>query len=232
MSTCRIRHPNAVAVLDFSFTHHGIPYLVMELLEGQSLQEELSAAGDRLPLPRCLEILLPVCDVLAEAHACGIIHRDVKPQNVFLQRRREGETVKVLDFGLAKLIGGTMMRRRLTLEGVGPGTPIYMAPERFCELPCSDRADVYSVGVMLYEMLAGRPPFSHPEGSAVKIAMMHLHDRPPPIRELVAGLPAAAEDLIFDTLAKDPEERPAITDLASRLAALEESLAAARPRVA
>jgi serine/threonine protein kinase len=232
MSTCRVRHPNAVEVLDFSFTDHGIPYLAMELLEGRSLREELDAGDGRLALPRCVEILLPVCDVLAEAHACGVIHRDVKPQNVFLQRRREVETVKVVDFGLAKLVCGAVMRRRLTLDGVGPGTPLYMAPERFCDLPCDGRSDVYSVGVLLYEMLAGRPPFLHPEGNAVKVAMMHLNDRPRPIRELVAGLPAAVEELVLETLAKDPDERPSIEDLAGRLAAFEPSRSPAQSKVA
>lgn len=232
MSTCRIRHPNAVEVLDFSFTSYGIPYLAMELLEGHSLRRELIRGGGRLPVSRCLEILLPVCDALAEAHACGIIHRDVKPQNVFLQRRHDVETVKVLDFGLAKLVGGTMLRRRLTLEGVEPGTPLYMAPERFCDLPSDDRSDVYSVGVMLYEMLAGHPPFVHPEGNTVEVAMMHLNERPRPIRELVAGVPAAVEDVVFDTLAKVPEERPSIEDLARRLVALEPSLPVVQAKVA
>jgi serine/threonine protein kinase len=231
LSTCRVRHPNAVEVLDFSFTHHGIPYLVMELLEGRSLREELSDSG-RLPLARCVEILLPVCAALAEAHASGVVHRDVKPQNVFLQSRRDLETVKVLDFGLARLIGGSMMRRRLTLDGVGPGTPLYMAPERFLDLPCDDRADVYSVGVLLYEMLTGRPPFLHPEGNPVKVAMMHLNDRPRPLRELVAGLPVAVEEMVSDALDKDPEKRPPIEELGYRLGALVPSLAAAQSKVA
>ncbi|MEE8526665.1 MAG: serine/threonine-protein kinase [Thermoanaerobaculia bacterium] len=173
-----------------------------------------------------------MCDALAEAHACGIIHRDIKPQNVFLQRCRDAETVKVLDFGLAKLVGGAMLRQRLTLESVEPGTPLYMAPERFCDLPSDDRADVYSVGVLLYEMLAGRPPFVHPEGNPVKVAMMHLNDRPRPLRELVSGLPAAVEDIVFETLAKDPEQRPSIVDLRCRLAALEASTPMARSKVA
>ncbi len=232
LSTCRIEHPNAVAVLDFSFTDHGIPYLVMELLEGHSLGDELRIGDGRMPLARCLEILRPVCDVLAEAHALDIVHRDVKPQNVFLNQRRDVETVKVLDFGLATLIGRTAMRRRLTLEGVGPGTPLYMAPERFCDLTCSDRTDVYSVGVMLFQMLAGQPPFADPEGNPVEVAMMHLNDPPPPLGEHVTGLPAEVEELVLEALAKDPQERPSIEDLADRLAAATAALAIAEAKVA
>ena len=213
MSTCRIQHPNAVSILDFSFTPTGVPYLVMELLEGHSLDEELRRLG-RLRPARCAEILAPVCEVLAEAHGLGIIHRDVKPQNVFLHHGRRGEVVKVLDFGLAKLVGEAVMTERLTLEGVGPGTPLYMAPERFSEMPYDGRADVYSLGVALYEMLVGQPPFLALDGNPFKVAMMHLHEPPRPLRELNPEVPRGVERMVLAALAKEPERRPSVRDLA------------------
>ena len=218
MSACRIRHPNAVSVLDFSFTKSGLPFMVMELLEGRSLGDELKRCG-RLSPRRSAEILLPICEVLSEAHDLGIVHRDVKPPNIFLHRGRRGEVVKVLDFGLAKLIGEEVMTQKLTLEGVGPGTPLYMAPERFCERPYDGGADVYSLGVMLYEMLAGQPPFDISGGNPLKMALMHLSEIPRPLSEKALGLPAAVEEVVLQALAKDPEERPSAQELARRFAA-------------
>ncbi len=218
MSTCRLQHPNAVSVLDMSFTPAGIPYLVMELLEGQSLDRELGREG-RLSPTRCAEVLAPVCEVLAEAHALGIIHRDIKPQNIFLHQGRRGEVVKILDFGLAKLVGEAVMQDRLTLEGVGPGTPLYMAPERFSELPYDGGADVYSVGVMLYEMLVGQPPFVALDGNPFKVAMMHLYDLPRPIRELCPEVPRRVEEVVLEALAKESGRRPSARELGRRFAA-------------
>lgn len=102
VSACSVSHPNAVAILDFSITQDGHAYLVMELLDGRPLSDELQERFV-LPLERCVEIIIPVCDVLTEAHASGIVHRDIKPDNIFLHRTRRGEVVKVLDFGIAKL---------------------------------------------------------------------------------------------------------------------------------
>ncbi len=218
MSACRLRHPNAVSVLDFSFTPSGLPFMVMELLEGHSLAEELSRRGALSP-QRAAEILLPICEVLTEAHDLGIVHRDVKPPNIFLHRGRRGEVVKVLDFGLAKLIGEEVMTQKLTLDGVGPGTPLYMAPERFCERPYDGGADVYSLGVMLYEMLAGEPPFDISGGNPLKMALMHLSEHPRPLSEIAPELPAEVGDLVARALAKNPQERPSADELGRRFAA-------------
>ncbi len=232
MSACRIRHPNAVSVLDFSFTPTGLPFMVMELLEGHSLADELSRCG-RLAPRRSAEILLPICEVLTEAHDLGIVHRDIKPANIFLHRGRRGEVVKVLDFGLAKLIGEEVMTQKLTLEGVGPGTPLYMAPERFCERPYDGGADVYSLGIMLYEMLAGQPPFDISGGNPLKMALMHLSESPRPLAEIAPELPAGVEAVVLRALAKNPEERPSAPELAGRFTAAlglgTPAAAAARP---
>jgi serine/threonine protein kinase/CheY-like chemotaxis protein len=212
ISACRINHPNAVAVLDFGIAESGVAYLVMELLEGGSLSDELRRHG-ALTLSRAAKILLPVCAVLSQAHAAGVIHRDIKPANIFLHRGRSGEIVKVLDFGIAKLMGDH--QSTLTLEGRLLGTPTYMAPERLSNQPYDGRADVYSLGVTLYEMLAGHPPFKARDPMAV--ALQQVSAQPPPLRE-VAAVPPAVDQLVMEALDKDPGRRPTLADLADRFA--------------
>lgn len=224
-SACRVEHPNAVSVLDFSMTSEGIPFLVMELLQGHGLDEELRRHGRLSPL-RATEIMLPVCEALGEAHAAGVIHRDIKPQNIFLHRGRQGEVVKVLDFGVAKLMHDSMMSQNLTLEGIGPGTPVYMAPERLEECPYDGRADVYSLGVLLYELLTGRPPFhDEAEYNPIKIALRQLNETPVPPRHRLPGLPPEMDQLVMAALAKKPSERPWTQELHAGLRRLQETLA-------
>ena len=214
-STCRIEHPNAVSVLDSSVTASGIPFLVTELLRGRTLESELQHCG-RMSPSRCAEILLPICDLLAEAHCLGIVHRDIKPQNIFLHQSRQGEVVKVLDFGIAKLIGDAAVRRRLTLAGAGPGTPAYMAPERFAgEQPCDGAADVYSLGVMLYKMLAGRLPFAVSDGNLLRLALLHQFEPPEGLCAVRPELPRDIEAIVLQTLAKAPQARPTARQLAA-----------------
>ncbi|HEX9733719.1 MAG TPA: protein kinase [Thermoanaerobaculia bacterium] len=186
VSACRVEHPNAVTVLDLSATAAGVPFLVMELLEGHCLAEEIRRSQTLSPL-RAAAILLPVCEVLAEAHALGIVHRDVKPHNVFLHRTRRGEVVKLLDFGISKLVDDEV----LDGDGVGPGTGPYRAPEQHPD----HRADVYGLGATLHEMLTGRPPGDggHP---------------------LAAGVPAALAAVVVRAMAEAPEDRPTAGGLA------------------
>src|SRR5438094_1693176 len=152
ISACRVNHPNAVSVLDFDVSAGSLAYLVMELLEGHSLAEELTLVG-RVPSSRCARIAASVCDVLVEAHGAGILHRDIKPSNVFLHRGKGEERVKVIDFGIAKLTGESMdvnVNARATATGIVVGSPAYMAPERFRGDPYAGRADVYAVGGLVY----------------------------------------------------------------------------------
>lgn len=216
ISACRIDHPNAVKVLDLSVTADGVPYLVMELLEGRSLAAELSREGC-LTLERCGQLLAPICQVLSEAHELGIVHRDIKPQNIFLHQGRQGEVVKVLDFGIAKLVDDAAFEDKLTLDGL-VGTPTYMAPERFEGGECDERVDVYSLGIMLYEMLTGRPPFAS-DGDMFKLIVLHMDEQPVSPSKLRPELSPAIERVVLDTLSKDRADRPPAAEVAGRFVA-------------
>lgn len=217
-AACRLSHPNAVAVHDSGVTGGDVAYLVMELLEGVSLDRELSECGMLAPR-RSAEILLPVLDVLAEAHDAGLIHRDVKPGNVFLHRARGREVVKVLDFGIAKLMGETATSQQLTRDGLLIGTPTYMAPERLNDQDYDGRSDVYSVGVMLYLMLTGRLPYVAERGDLMALVVQHMKQPVPSVREHAPEVSAELEAVVTRALAKRPEERPDARGLARQLSA-------------
>ena len=202
----RLQHPHAVTVLEFVQAPENRSFLVMELLEGHSLHEELRAVH-RFETRRCVEIIRPVCEVLAEAHEKGIVHRDIKPQNIFLHREDGQEMVKVLDFGIAKLLDGPS-GSELTREGIGPGTPAYMAPERYYELPCDGAADIYSLGVTLHEMLTGHLPFANETASPLRVALKHMSEAPPSIRSSDPSFSPILEDLVLRMMSKDPHRRP------------------------
>ena len=216
-SACRVQHPNAVAVFDFAVNPGGVAYLVMELLEGHSLEKELEERGPLQPV-RCAEIVVPVCAALAAAHAAGVVHRDIKPSNVFLHRTKQGELPKVLDFGIAKLAAGSAIGQRLTIDGSLLGTPAYMAPERFRRGPYGSKSDVYSVGVMLYEMLAGRLPFIPSSADPLALVAMQAEEDPPPLRLRRPDVEPPLEGLVLSALSRDPELRPTADQLARRLA--------------
>jgi serine/threonine protein kinase len=217
VSACRIAHPNAVAVLDSGISTEGVAYLVMELLTGYSLAQELRA-HHQLSLRRCVEIIVPVCLALAEAHRIGVIHRDIKPENVFLHYGAEGETVKVVDFGIAKFLGAESGEDDLRLtatEGI-VGTPAYIAPERVSQKAYDGRSDVYSVGVTLYQMLAGALPFDSDSGVWGAI-LKSLTQPPPPLHGRRPEIPPEIERIVMRTLEKDPARRPTASELAEDL---------------
>lgn len=217
-SSFKLQHPNAVSVMDFSVTPAGLAYLVMEKLDGSTLEDELRQRPQMSPM-RAAEIILPICEVLQEAHSMGIIHRDIKPANIFLHRVRGQEVVKVLDFGIAKLVGDNAMNQNLTLDEGILGTPAYMAPERLWGKPYDGRADAYSVGIMLYQMLAGRPPFWAPKNEAMAVAMMHVTTKPDPVRTHRKDVTPDLESAIMAMLDKDHERRPDVAKLGRRLCA-------------
>ncbi|HNH81537.1 MAG TPA: protein kinase [Acidobacteriota bacterium] len=218
VSTCRVNHPNAVAVLDSGVSTGGIAYLVMELLQGKSLNQLLGTHRVLSPL-RCAEIVIPVCNVLAKAHSLGIVHRDIKPDNIFLHQSDDGEIVKVVDFGIAKLVGDTEEIEAQNLTGTHNliGTPDYMSPERLNHKPYDGRADVYSVGVMAYQMLVGKPPF-HSDSGFVGVILQHMTKNPDPLRSINPSIPEAVDRAVLRALEKNPEARPTAQEFACELA--------------
>jgi serine/threonine protein kinase/tetratricopeptide (TPR) repeat protein len=203
-----LNHPNVVSVVDYGRTRDGITYLVMEFIEGRSLEQIIY---DEFPLARerIGDLTLQILAALAEAHGLGILHRDLKPENILIQSlRTRGELLKVLDFGIAKLMDdapNSRARPGLTSQGVVCGTPEYMSPEQACGLNLDQRSDLYAVGVILYQMLTGRPPFE--SDVAVEILHRHIHELPTPPSE-VLGQPAdPLERVCLRALAKERDAR-------------------------
>ncbi|HYJ84650.1 MAG TPA: serine/threonine-protein kinase [Pyrinomonadaceae bacterium] len=205
----RLQHVNAVTVTDFGQSHDGYVYLVMELLEGRTLREVLAKEAP-LDAARAVALMLQISAAVAAAHEAGIIHRDLKPANVFIVQRTDvPAVVKVLDFGIAKLAADSLDeddRMTLTQFGAMIGTPRYMSPEQCDGAELTPAADVYSLGVILYEMLTGAVPFSGT--TPLAIAMKHTSELPRSPREIVASIPPALEELVLHTLEKNPQNRP------------------------
>ncbi|HEY6173075.1 MAG TPA: serine/threonine-protein kinase, partial [Kofleriaceae bacterium] len=204
-ATTAIRHPGIVEIYDFGFLPDGAAYIAMEMLDGESLASRLQRVG-RLPVSAAVDIGRQVAAALHAAHSLGITHRDLKPDNMFLVRDPEiGERVKLLDFGIAKLVTNDSGNR--TRTGVVMGTPVYMSPEQCRGTAALDgRADLYSLGCVLYELVAGRPPFV--AESAGDIIAHHLYFPPDPVRRHEPSVPDGLEQLIMALLAKDPAMRP------------------------
>jgi serine/threonine protein kinase len=221
ISACRVNHPNAVSVLDFDLSAGSLAYLVMELLEGHSLAHQLRTQGKLTPA-RAAEIACSVCDALAQAHAAGIVHRDIKPSNVFLHGTNGDEIVKVIDFGIAKLTDSAEVpgAAAATLSGMFLGTPAYMAPERVFDQPYDGRADVYAVGVMIYEMVAGRLPFERTGGGHLSLMRMHAFEEAAPLTTLVPDAHPTLDTTVKRAMAKEPEQRPTAAELGGILRGL------------
>jgi serine/threonine-protein kinase len=205
-----LHHANAVSVTDFGQTAEGFVYIVMELLKGRTLREILSKEAP-LETARATSIMLQASAAVAAAHEAGIIHRDLKPSNILVTQSADAPAVvKVLDFGIAKLAADVLDDEdagAVTLPGVPIGTPRYMAPEQYEGVELTPAADVYSLGVILYELLTGMAPFTGI--SPVEIALKHANDLPRSPREIVAAIPEDVERVTLHALEKRPELRPA-----------------------
>lgn len=199
MAVSKMSHPNIVEIGDFGTTDTGLTFLVMELLEGRSLAEELLARG-QLPPARAASIAQQIAAGLAEAHRHGFVHRDLKPGNVMLTQERGQEKAKILDFGIVGMVKGAS-DSKLTRTGFVLGTPAYMSPEQAQDSEVSYASDLYALGVIFYEMLAGHLPFT---GESSQMVMVRHITEPPPRLPPCGGL----EDLVYALLAKRPEERP------------------------
>ncbi|MGW5608441.1 serine/threonine-protein kinase [Streptomyces sp. NPDC003753] len=195
----RLHHPHVVGVLDFG-EHEGRLFLVMELVEGDSLARVLADDGP-LPAEQVAAIAAQAAAGLAVAHEQGIVHRDIKPGNLLLDA---GGTLKIGDFGIARFMDDPS--GALTATGQIVGTSLYIAPERALGKPAGPASDVYSLGCVLYQLLTGRPPFR--ADSPIAILHQHLDATPVPPRELGAALPPAFENYLLSLLAKRPEDRP------------------------
>jgi serine/threonine protein kinase/formylglycine-generating enzyme required for sulfatase activity len=218
-AAARLRSEHAVRVLDFGTTEDGAEFLVMERLEG----EDLAAVVARGPLPLgdVVHFVLQACEALAEAHQAGIVHRDIKPANLFMTRRPDGRPcVKVLDFGISKLAEPARPTGGLTGTREFFGSPYYVSPEQIRRPKEVDaRADIWALGVVLYELATARRPFEAEQGSELLARI--LMDAPAPLRGPGSTLPDAFEAIVSRCLAKNPDDRyPSLGELASALAAL------------
>lgn len=199
----RIQHPNAVRVTDFGVTPENIVYLVMELVEGESLRK-LIRNEKRMDVLRSINIVRQICGAVEAAHRSGVIHRDLKPDNIIVVNHQNTERVKVLDFGIAKL-REAKTDTFLTQAGTIIGTPQYMSPEQCQGKQLDPRSDIYSIGILLYEMLSGSVPF---EGeSTLQVVYNQLHQIPRSITDLSPEVPEPLAKVIMRALEKEPEQR-------------------------
>jgi serine/threonine protein kinase len=213
----QIGDPNIVDVFAFGALADGRSYFVMERLFGESLASRMSR--ERIAPLEALGFLDDIAGTLAATHAAGIIHRDLKPDNVFLCG---SGVVKLLDFGVAKLAGSGDNRVERTRTGMVVGTPLYLSPEQAAAAPIDERADVYSLGVIAYELLVGRPPFL--ADSAVQLMAMHISAPAAPLRTLWPSVPPALDHLVMAMLAKRAADRPSLLELRQTLALVRSSI--------
>ena len=214
-AVAQLRHPNIIQVYDFNHDD-GIYYMVLEYVPGETLQAKLmalNASGQRLPLADTIQIMAPVCDAVAYAHQHGMIHRDLKPANVMLNP--QGQPI-LMDFGVAKMLGDVQH----TATGAVIGTALYMSPEQARGERPDERSDIYSLGVMLYEMITGVPPFT--ADSAISLMMKHVTQPVPDIRQINRNVPDLLVAVTKKALAKDPADRyRTASDMALALRAID-----------
>ena len=203
----RITHPNVCAIYDFGETRDGLIYLAMEFIEGEPLTDLLEREG-ALPLARAADIFRQTADALQAAHDLGIVHRDLKPDNIMLTRRKgRGDTVKVVDFGIAKAVGGDESGQKVTKTGLVIGTPEFMSPEQLSGDTLDGRSDLYSLALVLYRMLTGKLPF---EATTVQETMIkRLTDEPTTLADARSDLafPPGLQPVLDTALARTPAER-------------------------
>ncbi len=224
LAAAAIRHQNIIAVTDFGVVRGTMPFLVMEFVHGKSLQDLMSEEGAMGPV-RAFELMQPICAGIAAAHRQGIVHRDLKPLNVMIQSGLPiAEAVKILDFGLAKIKSGELLGSFVAAQTTGlMGSPFYMAPEQWSDEPPDARADVYSLGVMFYQMLCGEVPF---KGNSIPAIMKkHLTEEVPTFASRGVEVPPQVEAVVRHALEKEPEFRSASAE--AFLDELREAMAAA-----
>src|SRR5213080_49022 len=211
LAAAAIRHQNIIAVTDFGVVRGTMPFLVMEFVQGKSLQDIMAEEHAMSPV-RAFELMQPICGGIAAAHRQGIVHRDLKPLNVMVcEGLPTTEGVKILDFGLAKIKSGELLGSFIAAQTTGlMGSPFYMAPEQWSDEPPDARADIYSLGVMLFQMLSGEVPF---KGSSIpSIMKKHLTQDVPSLASKGVDVPPQIEAVILHAMAKEPKRRTASAD--------------------
>ncbi len=201
-----LSHPNVVTVHDFGLTPTGQAYFIMDCLEGMSLDEMLEHSGC-LQLEQAIDIFTQACDGLEHAHGKGIVHRDIKPSNLVIVKQDGRELVKLVDFGIAKALISDKEKKHLTKTGEIFGTPVYMSPEQCNGSLLDARSDIYSLGCLMYEVLAGEPPLVG--GSFIGTVLKQINEQPKPMKEMTLhrSIPAPIEAVVFRCLEKDPDNR-------------------------
>lgn len=217
-----LSHPNLVSIIDFGYDDAGTQYLVLDYIEGETLQSRLAKKG-KLTAVEFIDVFTQICKGLSHAHAKGIVHRDLKPSNIMIVADPSGEQiVKIVDFGIARESQSTT---RLTSTGGIVGSPAYMSPEQAEGFPCDARSDIYSIGCIMYECLTGRLPFE--ANTAMAALVKRLHSEPGPF---VAG---GLEKIVFRALERTPERRyQNASQLLSELSSSDWTKVRARPRTA
>jgi serine/threonine-protein kinase len=210
----QLRGENAARVLDVEATAAGVPYMVMEFLDGHDLSDQIVRQG-QLEIPQAVDYVLQACSAMREAHRLGIVHRDLKPSNLFLAKVEGRWVIKVLDFGISKVEDDR--EARVTGTQATVGTPLYMSPEQIRSAKHVDpRTDIWSLGIILYELLAGKTPY---EGSTTAAAVAICVDAVPSLRAVRPDVPPLLEEVILKALAKERNDRfPTVEALASALA--------------
>ncbi len=218
-----IGNEHIIEIADFGRAPDGAPYFVMEYLDGVDIQHALKQSA-QFDVQRCLDILVQCCEALAAAHDAGIVHRDLKPENIFLiEKNGRSDFVKILDFGIAKVARES---GRLTRTGMIFGTPQYMSPEQAAGTSIDERTDIYSLGIIMYEMLCGRVPFE--ADTFMGVLTKHLYEEPIPPNRLVppVKIPSALEAVLLTSIAKKPDRRyQSMRDMCDDLVAVQEGRA-------
>jgi eukaryotic-like serine/threonine-protein kinase len=202
----KLTHPNTVTIFDYGRTDDDVYFMAMEYLDGHTLHRAIREAG-HFPEERVAHIARQICRALREAHSLGVIHRDLKPANIFLvEHGDETDFVKILDFGLVKNVSDTKTEE-LTQTGLFMGSPKYMAPEQIRGDRVDARTDIYSLGIIMYEMIAGKVPFDRP--NSVNILMAHVNEAPPPLRQMNPNVQVSAnlEETVARCMAKEIDQR-------------------------
>ncbi len=226
--TAALSHPGAIRIYDFG-TEDDKLYLVMELLNGETLRSRI-ARKMALSAQDAIEICYQIADVLVAAHQLSLIHRDLKPENIMVDEIPNGLDVTVLDFGMAFIADDESTEKgmgRLTKDGLAGGTPTYMSPEQVQGTTVTTQADVYALGCVLFEMLAGQPPF---DGPLMKILTKQMYQPAPDVRRLAPETPQALVELVGRMLRKQPLDRPSAKTIRTRLAALGPEIRTERER--